>query len=90
LKLCRLKHPFVENLKPTPPLYASSILFLLAIFLLAGAFRNYYTIQDVLYAKPPPRDKFWIMDWLDDVLDDLVYPEMNLDGPAKKVKNKNA
>jgi hypothetical protein len=79
-----------EKLIPTPPLYANGILFLLAIFISARAFRDFPTIRDVLAVRPPPREKFRIMDWPDDILDDPVFPEMRPSGPTKKVKNKDA
>jgi hypothetical protein len=65
-------------------------LFLLAIIISAGAFRDYSTIEDVLAARPPPRRKFWIMEWAEGVLDDPVFPEMSADGPTKKTKNETA
>jgi hypothetical protein len=66
-------------LKPTPPLFANGILFLLAIFLSAGAFRDYGTIEDVLSLRPQRREKHWIIEWAEDVLDDPVFPEMSQD-----------
>jgi hypothetical protein len=90
LKIYRPKHPLYEKLQPTPPLYANGILFLLAIFISARAFRDFPTIRDVLSVRPPPREKFRIMDWSDDVLDDPVFPEMRPSGPTKKAKNKDA
>jgi len=65
-------------------------LFLLAIIISAGAFKDYSTIEDVLAAEPPPRRKFQIMGWADDVLDDPVFPQMSADGPTKKTKNETA
>jgi hypothetical protein len=79
-----------ERLKPTPPLYANSILFLLAIFISSRAFRDFRTLDEVLSARPPPGEKFWPMDWSDDVLDDPVFPEIRECGPTRKAKNKNA
>jgi hypothetical protein len=62
-------------------------LFLLAIIISAGAFRDYSTIEDVLAVRPPPRRKFRIMEWADGALDDSVFPEMSADGATKKTKN---
>lgn len=88
--LYRPKHLLYERLNPTPPLFANSILFLLAIFLSAGAFRDFYTISDVLNTRPIPRENFWIIEWADNVLEDPVFPEISRIGPIKKAKNKNA
>jgi hypothetical protein len=41
----------------TPPLFANDILFLLAIFLSAGAFRDYGITEDVLALRPPAEGK---------------------------------
>jgi len=79
-----------ERLEPAPPLSANGLLFLLAIIISAGAFRDYSTIEDVLAARPPPGRKFRIMDWADGVLDDPVFPEMSADGPTEKTKNETA
>jgi hypothetical protein len=51
-----------ERLKPAPPLSANGLLFLLAIIISAGAFRDYSTIEDILAARPPPGRKYRIMD----------------------------
>ncbi|KAK4178046.1 hypothetical protein QBC36DRAFT_299686 [Triangularia setosa] len=84
------KHPLYERLKPTRPLFANRLLFLLAIIISAGTFKNYKTIDDVLDARPNPRSNFRIMEWRDEVLDDLVFPEMSVNGPTKKIKNATA
>jgi hypothetical protein len=73
-----------------PPLSANGLLFLLAIIIPAGAFRDYRTIEDVLAARPPPSRKYRIMDWADGVLDDPVFPEMSADGPTEKTRNETA
>jgi hypothetical protein len=65
-------------------------LFLLAVIISAGAFKDYSTIEAVLDARPPPRRRFVIMEWADAVLDDPVFPEMSADGATKKVKNESA
>lgn len=65
-------------------------MFLLAIIISAGAFRDYSIIEDVLAARPPPRRKFRIMAWADGALDDPVFPEMSADGATKKTKNETA
>jgi hypothetical protein len=90
LNTYRPKHPLYERLNPAPPLLANGLLFLLAIIISAGAFKDYSTIKDVLAARPPPRRKFRIMEWADGVLDDPVFPEMSVDGPTKKTKNETA
>ncbi|XTI82192.1 hypothetical protein V2W45_1337397 [Cenococcum geophilum] len=81
------KHPLYERLKPAPPLSANGLLFLLAIIISAGAFRDYSTIKDVLAARPPPGRKYRIIDWADRMLDDLVFLEMSTDRPTEKTKN---
>src|SRR4051794_35643228 len=90
LNTYRPKHPLYERLKPTPPLFANGILFLLAIFLSAGAFREFTTLRDALAVRPPPKKNFRILEWSDDVLDDPVFPEICPNGPTKKAKNKDA
>jgi hypothetical protein len=62
-------------------------LFLLAIIISAGAFRDYSTIEDVLAARPLPGRKYRIMDWAGGVSDDPVFPEMSADGPTEKTKS---
>ncbi|KIW79865.1 hypothetical protein Z517_06480 [Fonsecaea pedrosoi CBS 271.37] len=84
------KHPIYERLNPTPPLLVNGLLFLLAIFISARAFKDYDTIEAVLNARPPPRRRFGIMEWADAVLDDPVFPEMSVNGPTKKEKNESA
>ncbi|OCK80334.1 hypothetical protein K432DRAFT_393129 [Lepidopterella palustris CBS 459.81] len=84
------KHPLYERLDPIPPLFANSILLLLSIFLAADAFRDYKPIFEVLNAKPPPGEKFWIMEWEERVLDLPLYSEMTRTGPTKKAKSKFA
>jgi hypothetical protein len=62
LNIYRPKHPLYERLKPAPPLLANGLLFLLANFISAGAFKDYSTIKDVLAARPPPRRKLRIVE----------------------------
>jgi hypothetical protein len=45
-------------LKPAPPLSANGLLFLLAIIILAGAFRDYSSVKEILAARPPPGRKY--------------------------------
>lgn len=73
LDLCRPKHPQYKRLKPTPSLFANGLLFLLAIIISAGAFKDYKTRSD-------PRSNFRIMEWRDEVLDDPVFPEISVCG----------
>jgi hypothetical protein len=70
-----------------PSLSVNGLLFLLAIIISAGAFRDYNIIKDVLAVRPPPRKKFRIMKWADGALNDLVFPEMSADRATKKTKN---
>jgi hypothetical protein len=51
-----------KRLKPAPPLSANDLLFLLAIIISAGAFKDYSTVEDVLAARPPPDRKYRIID----------------------------
>jgi hypothetical protein len=90
LNVHRQKHPLYERLNPAPPLFANGLLFLLAILISAGAFRDHSTIEDVLAARPPSRRKYRIMEWAEGVSDDPVFPEMSVDGPTKKTKNETA
>ncbi|KAI3324577.1 hypothetical protein HD806DRAFT_534041 [Xylariaceae sp. AK1471] len=84
------KHPLYGRLKPAPPLSANGLLFLLAIIISAGAFRDYSTSEDILAARPPPGRKYRIMDWVDGVLNDPVFPEMSADGPTEKTRKETA
>jgi hypothetical protein len=45
------------HIRGATPLFANGILFLLAIFLSAGAFRDYGIIEDVLAIRPPAEGK---------------------------------
>jgi hypothetical protein len=65
-------------------------LFLLAIIISASTFRDYNSIEDVLAVRLLTRRKFRIMEWAEDVLDDLVFLEMCANGPTKKTKNEAA
>ena len=71
-----------------PPLSANGLLFLLAIIIPAGAFRDYCTIEDILAARLLLGRKYRIMDWAGGVLDDPVFPEMSADRPTAKTRNK--
>nr|CAG8993140.1 Unknown function [Thelonectria discophora] len=84
------KHPLYERMTPTPPLFANSIMFLLAIFVSHNAFRDLKRIEDVLQVRPPPKEKYRILDWADGVLNDPIFPEMCRTGPTSKAKNKDA
>jgi hypothetical protein len=86
----RPKHLLYERLKPVPSLSANGLLFLLAIIISAGAFRDYNTIEKVLAARPLPGRKYRIMDWADGVLDNPVFPEISIDRPTEKAKNETA
>lgn len=54
LDLCRPKHPQYKRLKPTPSLFANGLLFLLAIIISAGAFKDYKTRSDPCIALGKP------------------------------------
>lgn len=62
------------------------MLFLLCIFILSNAFKNYRTIEDVLSARAPA-GKYRIIRWAHDVLNVLVFLEMSIDGLTEKAKN---
>jgi len=79
-----------KRLKPAPPLSANGLLFLLAIIISAGAFRDYSSVEDVLAARPPPGKKYRIIDWADRMLNDPVFLEMSVDEPTEKTKNETA
>ncbi|PMD21293.1 hypothetical protein NA56DRAFT_658879 [Hyaloscypha hepaticicola] len=73
------KYPLYERLKFTPPLFANSLLFLLAIIISAGGFKYYCTIEDILIARPQLKRKFLIIDWADSIVDIPVFPEIFAD-----------
>ncbi|KFY20604.1 hypothetical protein V493_07646 [Pseudogymnoascus sp. VKM F-4281 (FW-2241)] len=80
------KHPIYERLNPAPPLLANPLLFLLSVFILSNAFKNYKTVEDV-FSTRAPKGKYHIMEWAHDVLDIPVFPEMSMDGLTEKAKN---
>ena len=47
-------------------------------------------MRDVLAVRRPPKEKYRILEWADDVLNDPVFPEMSQKGPTLKAKNKDA
>ena len=63
-------------------------MFLLAIVISAGAFKNYRTIEDVFAARPRLKRKYLIMEWSDG--DAPVFPEFSADGPTGEPKNEAA
>lgn len=79
-----------ERLDPTPPLFANTAVYLLPIFLSAGAFREFKTLDQVLAVRPKPNETYWVLDWEDSVREDPVFPEMLASGPTKKEKNPNS
>ncbi|OAP53755.1 hypothetical protein AYL99_12039 [Fonsecaea erecta] len=83
------KHPVCETLNPTPPLYTNGLLFLLAIFISACAFRD-YTIEDVWNARAPLDSSFMVMKWAEIVLETPVFPEISVDGPTAKARNESS
>jgi hypothetical protein len=90
LNIYKLKYLLYKRLTPAPPLLINGLLFLLAIIILAGVFKDYSIIKDVLAARSPPRRKFRIIKWADGVLNDLVFSEMFVDRPTKKTKTETA
>lgn len=65
------------------------MLFLLAIFISRGAFRDFKTISDVLAVRPPQREKYWVMEWADGILNDPVFPKVTQDGPTREARSKD-
>ncbi len=61
------------------------MLFMLAIFLAAGAFKKYDTIEKVLAVKPLTDQKYWVLEWADHVLDRPVFLEMSANGLTRKI-----
>lgn len=59
---------------------------MLAIFLAAGAFKKYSTIQEILAIKPPTDQKYWVLDWADHILDQPVFPTVTANGPTQKIQ----
>lgn len=61
---------------------------MLAIFLAAGAFKKYHTLEQVLAVKPPADQRYWVLEWADRVLDlDLpVFPEVSAEGSTEKIQ----
>ncbi|KAK0707790.1 hypothetical protein B0H67DRAFT_495372 [Lasiosphaeris hirsuta] len=87
----RPTHILYEHV-PDQPLIVNPILFMLAIFLAAGAFKKYDTIEQVLAVKPPTDQKYWVLEWADHVhaLDLPVFPEMSPDGLTQKIQSASA
>jgi len=50
--ICRPEHSFYEGLEPTP-LFCQPMLFILAILVAKGAFRDYKTIEELFNLIPP-------------------------------------
>ncbi len=66
------------------------MLWWLANFISSGAFRDYKTIEDVLFVRPPDGESFWMMEWERDMLDKPVFPQWSADGPGGQAKNDKA
>lgn len=62
------------------------MLFMLAIFVAAGALKRYHTIEQVLAVKPPADQRYWVFDWADRALDIPIFPEVTVDGPTEKIQ----
>ncbi|KAK4032828.1 hypothetical protein C8A01DRAFT_50461 [Parachaetomium inaequale] len=71
---------------PSQPLIVQPLVFMLAIFLARGAFKNYCTLEQVLNVKPPANRRSWVLEWADHVLDQPVFPEVSADGPTEKIQ----
>ncbi|TLS20592.1 uncharacterized protein PpBr36_11315, partial [Pyricularia pennisetigena] len=82
-------HILYEHL-PGQPLILSPIVFLLAIFLARGAFKNYSDIQQILDLKPPSDQGYWVLDWADHVKDLPVFPTMTAKGMTQKIQTAGA
>ena len=62
------------------------MVFMLAIFLAAGAFKHYRTLEEVLRLRPPDNQSYWVIEWADDICDLPVFPEVSADGATKKIQ----
>ena len=71
---------------PDQPLIVNPMLFMLSIFLAAGAFKKYDTLEQVLAVKLPKDQGYWVLEWADHVLDLPVFLEMLADGMTEKIQ----
>ncbi|KAK0723569.1 hypothetical protein B0T26DRAFT_642853 [Lasiosphaeria miniovina] len=85
----RPTHLLYEHL-PGQPLVVNPMLFLLAICLAAGAFKNYKTLKEVLDVRPPANQRYWVLEWSSHVLDLPVFPEVSVDGATNKIQTGNS
>ncbi|KAK4205393.1 hypothetical protein QBC40DRAFT_162399, partial [Triangularia verruculosa] len=58
----RPKYPLYEKLRPTPLLFANSLLFLLIIIILTGAFKDYNILYNILNTRLNLRSNFRIIE----------------------------
>jgi len=93
-EMCRPEHPLAEMLKGPdglpPPLFSQLILHWLVNIISAGALRDYKTIEDVLDVMPDEGDSYCFLEWADDMLEKLVFPEWSESGPKAKARNDKA
>lgn len=75
---------------PGQPLIVNPMLFMLAIFLAAGAFKKYHTVEQVLAVRSPVDQRYWVLEWADHVRDLPVFPEVSIDGPSEKIQTGTA
>lgn len=81
----RPTHILYEDV-PNQLLVVNPMLFMISIFLAAGAVKHYQTVKQLLDVKPPDDQSYWILDWADHVLEKPVFPEMSVDGPKDKIQ----
>ncbi len=51
------------------------VVFMLAIALVNGAFRDYNTLIEILAIEPPPHTVIWRVEWKESILD---YPFLSI------------
>jgi hypothetical protein len=66
------------------------MLFMLAIFLAAGAFKKYHIVEQVLAVRSPVDQRYWVLEWADHVRDLPVFAEVSIDGPSEKIQTGTA
>ncbi|KAH6995448.1 hypothetical protein BKA56DRAFT_509091 [Ilyonectria sp. MPI-CAGE-AT-0026] len=82
----RPTHILYEDV-PNQLLVVNPMLFMISIFLAAGAVKHYQTVKQLLAIKPPDDQSYWILNWADYVLEKPVFPEMSVDdSPNDKIQ----
>lgn len=66
------------------------MLFMLAIFVAAGAIKKYHTIEQVLAVNSSADQRYWVFDWAGYVLDMPNFPEVTVDGPTENIQTGTA